>query len=183
MDKNSHNKTTSLSNYAFLTVHILTKGLYSFIVSLFVIVVLSQSVFAGKFKPPRRPDVVPLISHTYDNDRDHDRIDDALLKRAEKALKTKSLAVTPKDRINAQVQIDEMVNVEFIFTDQITQRQIDDFQSSGGEIDYVYKAVSNGWTGRMPLGKVKDIKSKMGDTLVLVEEAKEALSGLSRPGG
>ncbi|MEN8262674.1 MAG: S8 family serine peptidase [Nitrospirota bacterium] len=135
---------------------------------------LVQSAFAQKFTPPRRPVVVPVISQIYNNDKDRDKIDDSLLNRSEKALRAERLAVVPQDRINAGKQLDEMVNVELIFTEQITQKQIDDYIASGGEIDYIYKAVSYGWNGRMSLRSVRNTAFLMGGTLVLLEETKEA---------
>jgi len=44
--------------------------------------------------------------------------------------------------------------VELIFSNQISQRQIDDFISNNGAITHVYEAVSYGWNGRLPLGQV-----------------------------
>jgi hypothetical protein len=124
--------------------------------------------------PPARPDIIPGISQSYANDRDGDRIDDGLFSRAEKALMSRGLALTPQDRSNAEAQLEEMVDVELIFTEQITQRQIDDFLASGGEITYIYQSVSYGWNGRVPLGKVKHIAAIMGADLVLVDEPAEA---------
>ena len=146
----------------------------NFFLALLCCLLLGQTSFAQKWSPPPRPHIIPKISQTYANDRDGDRIDDGLFGRAEKALTSGRLALTPQDRSNAEAQLAEMVNVELIFTGQITQRQIDDFIVSGGEITYIYKAVSYGWNGRIPLGKLKQIGAIMGAELVLIDEPKSA---------
>jgi len=125
---------------------------------------------AQKWSPPGRPEIIPVISRTYTNDRDGDRLDDKLSVRVEKALEDRRLAITPQDGDLADERLAEMVNVEFIFSDQITQQQIDDFISSGGEITYVYKSVSYGWNGRVPLGRIKHVAAVMGADLVMVDE-------------
>lgn len=132
-------------------------------------------VFAQKITPPGRPDIAPKISRTYPHDRDNNKVEDRLFDRAEEALRSERLAVTPEDKDKARAQLAQMLNVELVFAQQITQEQIDEFLLSGGEISYVYKAVSYGWNGRLPLGKIKHIVEKMGAGLVLIEEPKEAV--------
>jgi hypothetical protein len=151
-----------------------TKGFYLFITTIFSIF-LVQSAFAQKFTPPLKPVVAPFISHTYANDKDGDRIDDILSKRAENALAAERMAVTAQQKITARERLTKMIDIEIIFDDQITQDQIDDFISMGGKIDYIYKTVSYGWNGRLPLGKVRDVTALMGHALVLLDKSKEAV--------
>lgn len=133
-----------------------------------------QTSFAQKWSPPRRPDVIPKISQTYSNDSDGDRIDDSLFSRAEKAAMSEHLSVTTDEKNKARTELDKLVDVDLIFTEQIDQKQIDDFIALGGEITYAYKAVSYGWNGRIPLGKLRQIAAKMGKELVLIDEPKAA---------
>ncbi|HBH60738.1 MAG TPA: hypothetical protein DDX85_03145, partial [Nitrospiraceae bacterium] len=135
---------------------------------------LGQTSFAQKWSPPGRPDVIPRISQSYTNDRDGNRIDDSLFSRAEKAAMSERLAVTADEKNKARADLDKLVDVELVFSEQIDQKQIDDFIASGGEITYVYKAVSYGWNGRIPLGRVIQISARMGKKLVLIDEPKAA---------
>jgi len=63
----------------------------------------------------------------------------------------------------------EMVDVELVFREPIKQRQIDDFLGLGGQITYIYKALSYGWNGLIPQQNVKLLPSAMGPALVQVE--------------
>jgi hypothetical protein len=130
-----------------------------------------ESSLAQPFRPPPKPEVTPLIGKSYPNDRDGDQIDDQLFAKAVKALAAQKSALTQVQRAQAQANLDEMIDVELVFLAQITQKQIDDFLAQGGEITYVYKAVSYGWNGRIPLEKVAAIPALMGASLVLVQEA------------
>jgi hypothetical protein len=140
----------------------------------FCVFILAQSAFAQKFTPPPRPDRAPNISSNYTNDKDRDRIDDTLFDKAGRALMSERLAVTTDEKNTARAELDKLVDVELIFTKQINQKQIDDFIELGGEITYLYKAVSYGWNGRIPLGKLMQIIARMGKELVLIDEPKAA---------
>jgi subtilisin family serine protease len=122
--------------------------------------------------PPPRPDVLPLIGRAYSNDADANRIDDGLdaqVRQAEAALQA---AATAKESRAAQAQLDAVVGVELIFTSPITRQQLEGFLASGGRIDYVYRAVSYGWNGRIPLGRVRALPGSMGATLTLVGKSR-----------
>jgi hypothetical protein len=134
------------------------------------VTLLDESLLAQELSPLPQPDVKPLISETYVNDKDGNRIDDNLFEKTKKALADMRLAVTPEEQRQAQARVDEMVNVELIFKEQITKEQIDIFLTLGGEITYIYKAVSYGWNGRIPIGKVETLTSIMGPDLVLIDE-------------
>lgn len=117
--------------------------------------------------PPPEPGVPPLIGQTYCTDADCNRIDDdldAMIRRAA-ALRA---AGTPNATQAPQGQGEAMVDVELIFKARVTQQQINDFLALGGQIGYVYKAVSYGWNGRVPLSQVGAIPAAMGASLVLV---------------
>ena len=129
---------------------------------------------AQPFTPPPRPAVAPSIGETYSKDSNANRIEDRLESRASSVEAMSRYAVTPEERRQAQALRDSIVEVELIFRTPIAQSQIDDFLTTGGEITYVYKAVSYGWNGRIPLGKVKALPRLMGGALVQIEEQKPA---------
>lgn len=118
--------------------------------------------------------VPPSIGTTYPNDKDMNRIDDALFKKIKRALMLERSAVSQEEKTRARSRLARMVDVELIFTEQVTQQQIDAFLALGGKITYRYKSVSYGWNGRIPLGKIEAIPSIMGEPLVLVDEPKTA---------
>ena len=80
--------------------------------------------------PPPDPVVKPQIVHPKSLDADSDRIDDRLETRL--------------------ASLQEPVRVQLVFSRQITQEQIDGFVGLGGQIEYVYQAVSYGWNGTIP---------------------------------
>jgi subtilisin family serine protease len=127
---------------------------------------------AQPFAPPPPPEIAPTISETCTNDLDGDRVDDELNAVAEDASTMYSLAVTQAERADALTILSGMTDVELIFKEQITQTQIDKFLLLGGEISYIYRAVSYGWQGRIPLELVDSFPSLMGDTLVLLKGPK-----------
>lgn len=122
--------------------------------------------------PPPVPTIPPLISAMYPNDADSDHVDDQLIARYKQAGLALKSAVSSEQKSSAANALGAMVDVELIFKNQITQPQMDAFIAMGGEITYVYKAVSYGWNGRLPLGKISQLPARMGDSLVLCEEAK-----------
>ena len=124
--------------------------------------------------PPPRPAIPPLIGKTYSNDADGDHVDDQLSSRLQQARAAFSKAVSSEQINTAAAQLDTMTDVELIFQQPISQKQIDDFLLHGGEITHIYKAVSYGWNGRVPLNQVTQLPALMGGSLVLVEEARPA---------
>ncbi|MCX5647103.1 MAG: hypothetical protein NTZ17_20845 [Phycisphaerae bacterium] len=85
----------------------------------------------GSPRPPAPPSVPPIISGSYSTDLNSNHISDAL----ESAGGELSIAS------------DETVEVELIFNEPVTQRQIDEFLRLGGQITYIYRAISYGWNG------------------------------------
>ena len=63
--------------------------------------------------------------------------------------------------------------MELIFNEPITQRQIDEFLRLGGQITYIYQAVSYGWNGYISRQSINLLPSAMGSTLVQVEAAQQ----------
>jgi exo-poly-alpha-galacturonosidase len=124
------------------------------------------------FAPPPPPQIPPLISTTYSNDLNRNAIDDELESKATMATTQLKSAITPKAVNEAKSLLTNIVDIELVFKNPVTQRQIDDFQNLGGQIVYMYKAASYGWNGRIALEKVSNLPSLMGATMVLAQEAK-----------
>ncbi len=122
--------------------------------------------------PPARHKIQPLISKTYSTDLNHNALDDKLDTKVTTATALLKSATTPAEVSKAKSQLANTVEVELIFKDQITQQQIDDFRNRGGRIDYIYKAISYGWNGRIALEEVNNLPSSMGAAMVLVQESK-----------
>ncbi len=123
------------------------------------------------WSPPPRPQIPPLVGDRYDNDADGDRIDDALLRR-QRAAEASRQAVDVSQRAKAEQELKSLIDVELIFHQRVTQKQIDDFLALGGRITYMYQSVSYGWNGQVPLGEVSSLPEKLGGTLVLVQDPK-----------
>jgi subtilisin family serine protease len=115
---------------------------------------------AGAPTPPPVPEVSPVISGSYPADLDGNRIDDAL-----------EAATEAQGELSIAAQ--EMVTVEMIFREPITQRQIDEFLRLGGQVTYIYQAISYGWNGQIPSENVKLLPSAMGVSLVQVEAVQQ----------
>ncbi|MBN2313627.1 MAG: S8 family serine peptidase, partial [Sedimentisphaerales bacterium] len=151
--------------------HLISFDLRSNIVALWIILGLG-SAWAQPWVPPPPPEIPPIISETYANDLDGDRIDDDLQAFAENANTFYLMVVTKAEKDEAETILSGMTDVELIFKEQITQEQIDAFLSLGGEIDYIYNSVSYGWQGHVPLDYIEVLPSLMGDTLVQINKPK-----------
>ncbi len=108
-------------------------------------------------KAPSPPQIPPIISGTYSTDLDGNRINDVL----------DGGPGTPGDLSIASVG--GMLAVELVFSEPVTQRQIDEFLRLGGQITYIYQAISYGWNGYLPPDKIGSLPAAMGPTLVQVE--------------
>ena len=133
---------------------------------LIVSVQATRGADAGtSFTPPPVPAVAPAISGVYPNDLNGNHIDDELdgvsLTTGSSALFETGKSLSPLSRAKT-------VDVELIFNEPVTQDQIDTFGQLGGEITHMFRAVSYGWNGRIPLDRVGLLPSAMGPTLVLV---------------
>lgn len=111
----------------------------------------------GSPTPPAPPQVPPVISETYSTDLNGNGIGD-------------TLELGPG---GISIAADESVEVELIFKEPITQHQIDEFLRLGGQITYIYQAVSYGWNGTIARGNIAAVPGAMGSTLVQVEEVQQ----------
>jgi subtilisin family serine protease len=127
---------------------------------------------AQKLVPSPMPDITPVISETYENDIDDDRIDDELNLMVEEANRKYLFSQSESPKDEASKTLTEMVTVELVFKNQITQDEIDTFLLLGGEIDYIYKQLSYGWDGNIPLDAIELLPLQMGSDLVLVNKTK-----------
>jgi subtilisin family serine protease len=139
-----------------------------------IILFLSGLVFGQSLTPPPPPEIPPIISESYSSDMDGNKIDDTLQNRMVEISNMKLLASTEAEREKKKSIFDELIDVELIFKEQITQQQIDEFLLLGGEINYIYKAISYGWHGRIPLRRISELPRLMGPTLVLLDQPREA---------
>ncbi len=114
----------------------------------------------GRPTPPTTPLVTPVISQDYSTDLDGNRINDELEQDAD-------------SKGGLSIAQEEMVEVELIFDEPITQQQIDSFLQLGGQITYVYEAVSYGWNGYFSRRNIGLLPSVMGPALVHVEGAQQ----------
>ena len=130
-------------------------------------------------RPPPLPRLPPLIGKTYPDDRDANRIDDRLEAKIRQGKALLQAAGTPEAVRQAQAQLDAMVDVELVFKAPITQQQIDAFLALGGRIDYVYKAISYGWNGGIPLVRAEAVPASSGATLALLAESKPVVLHLN----
>jgi subtilisin family serine protease len=133
---------------------------------------VADAVPGRRFVPPAPPRIPPLIGTTYNNDLDRNAIDDELDSEAAVATSRLKAAKTLKDTEEADACLGQAVEMEMVFKKPVTQQQIDSFLACGGDITYIYKAVSYGWNGRIALRNVQKLPSLMGASLVLVQKAK-----------
>ncbi|MBN1361398.1 MAG: S8 family serine peptidase [Sedimentisphaerales bacterium] len=125
---------------------------------------LASCLFLGRqasgalLMPPARPSVAPVIRDTYASDVDGNGIDDRLEARAEESVMTGLRSAS----------VGGSIPVELIFGAPVTQAQIDAFLALGGEITYLYRAVSYGWNGRIGPDAVRQLPAVMGPSLIHV---------------
>lgn len=117
---------------------------------------------------PQPPVLKPVIRRNYANDSDGNRIDDELEDRITVARAARDPSgVVGKAARREQVD-QEQIGVELIFSEPVRQSQIDAFIALGGQIDYVYKAVSYGWHGRIKARDIPFLIEPMGSSLVQI---------------
>ena len=115
------------------------------------ILFLSGLAFAQSWTVPPEPEIPPIISEAYSNDLDGNRIDDGLQAFAEDTNRMYLMAVTRVEKNEAETILSGMTDVELIFKEQITQAQINEFLSLGGEIDYIVDQLKRGTKGHTDL--------------------------------
>src|SRR5579862_1046088 len=107
---------------------------------------LAQSELEGQtLSPPPEPRVKPFIGKTYHNDPNNRHIEEQLYLKAQSAVAAKQAATNQVQVAQAQSDLGKVVEVELVFEERVTQKQIDDFLAAGGEITHLYRAVSYGW--------------------------------------
>ncbi|MCU0917622.1 MAG: S8 family serine peptidase, partial [Planctomycetes bacterium] len=109
----------------------------------------------GAPTPPPVPQVAPIISGDYPADGNGNRIDDSL------------------EGGEVSIAAAEMVEVELIFNEPITQAQINAFLGLGGQITYIYEAVSFGWNGYISRQNINLLPAALGAALVQVEAVQQ----------
>ncbi|MFO1476313.1 MAG: S8 family serine peptidase [Verrucomicrobiota bacterium] len=121
---------------------------------------------------PPEPRIPPRIARSYPNCTRGGPIEDALSERCAAAATELKNAAGAAGKAAARNRLSSPVDVELVFDRQVTQAQIDEFQRLGGRIQHLYKAVSYGWNGRVPLERLPDLPAALGASLVLVEESR-----------
>ena len=127
-----------------------------------------SGIESSQLVPPPEPSIFPVISHPKEMDADSNKIDDRLEASINGINAMLAFEYDPIMRTALESALDEPVRVEFIFSRQITQNQIDAFISLGGSIEYIYRAVSYGWVATMPLRIIETLNQKMGSSFVAV---------------
>jgi subtilisin family serine protease len=124
---------------------------------------------AETLHPPDPPQVAPVVSESYPCDQDGNRINDEL----EGAIARSDGVSVAGDEAVPVVARGTRIAVELVFSEPVTQQQIDDFLALGGEITYLFKAVSYGWNGRIAREQIASLPAVMGPTLSLVEPIRQ----------
>ncbi len=137
-------------------------------VALAVVFAGSVAAVAAAIEPPPEPDVKPVISTVRAEDTDGDGIEDRLLSRVRAAEDQLRQAATEAEEAAARARLDAVVEVELVFSRQITQPEIDAFLAAGGEITYVFRAVSYGWIGSLRLGDVETVAADLAGGLAFM---------------
>ena len=142
------------------------------VVVLTLAIIATLATAAAAIQPPPEPSIQPIIPTVLPEDLDGDGIEDQLLARARDAEARLAEATTEEAQAAVRARLDATVSVELVFSRQITQPEIDAFLAAGGEITYLYRAVSYGWNGTLRLGNVEGIAADLGGSLVILQEAK-----------
>jgi hypothetical protein len=111
---------------------------------------------------PAPPAVPPVISSERSTDLNANRIDDKL----ESGLSGQG---------ELSVASEEIVEVELVFQEPVTQHQVDEFLRLGGRITYLYGGISYGWNGIVARRSIASLPSILGPTLVQVEAARQVV--------
>ncbi len=118
--------------------------------------------------PPAEPAVTPELPPTAELDTDHNRIDDAIDEELAAVYAAQQTETAPEARAALEGFLAASIRVELVFSRQVSQQQIDAFLALGGEIDHLYRAVSYGWTGRLPRSAVQLLPGALGPSLLIV---------------
>lgn len=129
--------------------------------ALAVLAVLTPGlVRAGILRPPEPPQVAPIVSDVYPSDTNGNAISDTLERAGGVSIAAEGSTTETGG---------ERVAVQMIFREPVTQRQIDDFLALGGQITYLFKAISYGWNGSIARDRIASLPALMGPSLAQVE--------------
>src|SRR5690606_30605356 len=112
--------------------------------------------------PPPEPKVAPMISLDVEADADWNREDDRLDGRLSEA----------RGRDDAG-DMEEMVTVHAVVRRRFRQAEMEACVALGGAIDHVIQAISYGWQGRVPLGRVQEAARSQGEELMVLMGSRE----------
>lgn len=101
-----------------------------------------------------------VVEPRHPGDRNGDRIEDGLARKA-----------------TAFVG-DSVVEVEVVLRGPVTEEAVAAFRGLGGEIQHRFRVLSHGWIGRLPLQRVTELPSVLGENLQYVDEPGVAVSHL-----
>lgn len=97
-----------------------------------------------------------------DRDGDRDRLDDVLNER---------LALAAGDAELAQ----ESTELQVILKTPVEQAQLDGFVADGGKVRYVFRELSYGWTGTLPLARLPALAARLGEPLHFVAAPRQVV--------
>ncbi len=123
---------------------------------------------------PPEPRVRPHLPARTEVDADGNRIDDRLDREIGATHSALARARRPGRRASLERRLAEESSIEVVLDRQVTAAEFDAFESLGGRIDHVFEAVSYGWTGVLPAGRVHELPAAIGDALFVVQENKAA---------
>jgi len=110
---------------------------------------------------PPRPVVEPLITYPYELDTDLDGIDDAITTRIRTLQAAADAEPDAQQRAAILQQLQEPVGVELLFAEPITAADLQAFLALGGKVEHVFRHVSYGWGGRLPLVAALQVPAHM----------------------
>jgi subtilisin family serine protease len=144
-----------------------SNSLQALVASVFLLAAAVASGQSPRPTPPPEPEIKPIVSAPVDVDANQTRVDDRIETRVAVARRTlESRTATTSETAAARATLDEKVPVELIFSQQITQAQIDAFIKAGGTIDKIFTHVSYGWTGTISQEAAAKLPAEMGETLL-----------------
>ena len=132
--------------------------------------------------PPPEPAVTPEIPVLGNMDADNNRVDDQIDTKVAGIRQALAFESVPSKRAELQDKLKARTRMEFIFSRQITQKQIEAFLALSGSIDHIYQAVSYGWNGFIPLGRVESFRDALGESLVAIVAEREVRASMDEAG-
>jgi subtilisin family serine protease/predicted secreted protein len=117
---------------------------------------------------PPAPAIPPTITYPIELDRDLDHVDDLLNDRL--ASLRARIAAEPDAGARAGLiaEMSEPVGVEMLFAQPIAQADLDAFVRLGGKVRHVFRYVSYGWGGTLPLDACERLPRVLGNSFVAV---------------